>query len=751
MSESRKDIQQDYKKDKASFTQVFNNIVGELNIGGGNDDGAPAFRLYKEISTLSLDTEILYLENITNCLKKIMEFNYLVEIVENLDVLDISEKERYEIRITNTNSKVVCKISFSEFKDNLLDYNFDPDSFILDKIKRIEGASDAKRIKEIKDTILEYLSYAIHFKQAFRYEYDTIGWDRYSLDNRTRFFKYDTIISSNPSIQGKISAQYAGDYTRSISSAVDTKEWDWYKFTLTLMRNHPFDSLIFAVGISGLLRQILVFTKESNLNVNIQGEPASGKSTIGHYVLSFWGNPDGLEGASIDTENAAERIRARRPVMPYVLDERMLRYMNESEKRQQAELMTGVFREYEGREKERLGKQYEDSTGNRIFGPILSSSVDSMLDVLLSYNRDLGQYRRFIELSIGKAEDAVLFNKDEAEKAETMANECFGYGIRYVIEYMLFRFGQSDDYFQDRFNKLVVRIKKQLADVQRTYDMHGMTSSSMRFALVVLSYQVLREAFIYKYYIEIKDMAEILKLDEGAERLHRMYNNFLYNIFDSEIEEDTDGSEDEEAARRAIEEQELVTHIKGYGESFDEYIGHANEKLIITDDSDKILEILIDNLRVKLGKVYSAVQSKGGLLEYIIKNSQEHPELFCDDIVNFNPDIHLCALRKDGGELVLQFIKTYYLDTILLGECTPQIPIEEIKKQGKLKAAEWKAFYKERLNKVYREVKPKGVGVSVGKAGNEQKVTLAIGGQERTTIITIPLTDFGNSIESEEE
>ena len=183
MSESRKDIQQDYKKDKASFTQVFNNIVGELNIGGGNDDGAPAFRLYKEISTLSLDTELLYLEKITNCLKKIMEFNYLVEIVENLDVLDISEKERYEIRITNTNSKVVCKISFSEFKDNLLDYNFDPDSFILDKIKRIEGASDAKRIKEIKDTILEYLSYAIHFKQAFRYEYDTIGWDRYSLDN----------------------------------------------------------------------------------------------------------------------------------------------------------------------------------------------------------------------------------------------------------------------------------------------------------------------------------------------------------------------------------------------------------------------------------------------------------------------------------------------------------------------------------------------------------------------------------------
>ena len=92
MSESRKDIQQDYKKDKASFTQVFNNILGELNIGGGNDDGAPAFRLYKEISTLSLDTELLYLEKITNCLKKIMEFNYLVEIVENLDVLDVMLK-----------------------------------------------------------------------------------------------------------------------------------------------------------------------------------------------------------------------------------------------------------------------------------------------------------------------------------------------------------------------------------------------------------------------------------------------------------------------------------------------------------------------------------------------------------------------------------------------------------------------------------------------------------------------------------
>ena len=157
----------------------------------------------------------------------------------------------------------------------------------------------------------------------------------------------------------------------------------------------------------------MTFTKETNINVNINGESGSGKSTIGHYVLSFFGNPITLEGASIDTANAEESIRLRRSVLPYVLDERLLRYFADSDKKQQSELLLEVFREYEGKEKERLGSSKKTSA-NRIYGPIISSSVDSLLDKLLAVKKDLGQYRRMIEFYIGKADDKVLFNEAEA-------------------------------------------------------------------------------------------------------------------------------------------------------------------------------------------------------------------------------------------------------------------------------------------------------------------------------------------------
>lgn len=85
------------------------------------------------------------------------------------------------------------------------------------------------------------------------------------------------------------------------------------------------NALIISAGASGVFRQMLPFTKETNINMNIVGERASGKSTISHFVISLFGNPEALEGSFTDTENAMEMIRAERTVIPYVLDERMLR------------------------------------------------------------------------------------------------------------------------------------------------------------------------------------------------------------------------------------------------------------------------------------------------------------------------------------------------------------------------------------------------------------------------------------------
>lgn len=477
--------------------EAINNIVEALSTEITEE--TPGFHLYNDIEEGTLE----YKEGLNQVinLRQIQSKMYIVEVVEDLDVTDVTNDERYTIRIRNAASNVEFRYSLNKFRTQLLDYDFEPDVFIIDVLRKIDGAKGNVELKELKDRILEYLSYAIHYKELFRYEYSTVGWDRATFDNKTRIFKYAEIISRMHEtednynvVQGRIKAKYNDLYETSNNLGDDT---EWTNFTISLMNNHTYDSLLFSVGISGIIRQILTFTKETNLNVNIMGEPGSGKSTIGHYILSFFGNPTLLEGASIDTENASEHIRAERPVLPYVLDERMLRFYGDSENKQKAEFLLAVFREYEGKEKERLGKQYENSVGQRIYGPVISSSVDCMLDMLIRVGKDLGQYRRFIEFNIGKAEDEILFNTEEALQAEDIANRCYGYGVRYIANYMLYRFEQNDAYFSDRFNEIKQDMKNRLTEAQKVYKVNGLVSSNLRFALIVLSYQVLRESLIF--------------------------------------------------------------------------------------------------------------------------------------------------------------------------------------------------------------------------------------------------------------
>ena len=726
----RKTAKASYEADKEHYTDIFNRIYAGL-VDSTAEDKKPAFRLYEDTDTGSLDIEEKYLEKITSLLHKIEAGGYIVEIVEDLDVIDVTSDERFEIRITNSNSGVSYRFSLNKYREDILNYDFSPDVFILDIIKKIEGAGELNQLKSIKDDIVEFLSYAIHFKQMFRLEYSKIGWDRYEIDNKTRIFKYDNIISRNENIKGRIKSAFADELAQSIDDKYDeNKEHDWYKFTIQLMNRHVHDDLLFAVGISGVVRQVLTFTKENNLNINIQGEPASGKSTIGHYILSFWGNPDALEGSSIDTENAAEQIRVRRPVMPYVLDERMMRYMDESDKKKKTELLLEVFREYEGREKERLGNN--DRTGGRVYGAIISSSVDSMLDLLMGFeNKDYGQYRRFIEFNIGKASDKVLFDKNEAVRAENIANNCYGYGIRYVVDYMQYRLETDDSYFQERYDFWVRTVRERLENEQNDKKLVGAVSSSMRFALVMLSYEVLREAFLYKYYMEIKHVKNTVAR-KPLEQASDYYAHTLNKSFFREILEEDD--------------KQQFRYFKSFEMDFEKFMDEFTSPQggVIKDYTKDVLDLLVDNLCIKLGKVSVNSVSKTNLVEYITRARQEQPDLFCADIKDFDPEVNLCAVDDLDGNINITFIDRYNLDVILFGERTQDIPISEIKEAGEKKDGDWKRFYKDKTGATYREVRPTGVNIitSNPKDGEKKIKIIKLAKQERVTIIQIPLTEY---------
>lgn len=635
------------------FIELFNQI--QQSFSGKVLEDTPGFRLYNDVKTSEISLEAL--TEAKRLFEELLGNEYRVEVVEDLDIINVTSDERYTIRIKNINSNVEYRYSLAKFREQLLDYGFEPDTFIIDILKRIEGAKGNTELKEIKDNILDYLSYAIHYKELFRSEYSTIGWDRYSFDNKTRIFKYNYIMSDNENIKGLIKGKYRDLYAPSVDMLNEGLEENWRSFTIHLMNNHLYDGLIFAVGISGMIRQILTFTKETNLNVNVCGQPGSGKSTIGHYILSFFGSPTLLEGSSIDTENASERIRAERPVLPYVLDERMLRFFADSDTKKKTELLLEVFREYEGKEKERLGKQYEDSAGQRIYGPIISSSVESMLETLLQTGDDLGQYRRFIEFNIGKAEDEILFNAEEAVKAEEIANSSYGYGVRYIAEYMLYRFKTDDNYFANQFREITELIKNRIETEQGLYKMKGLTSSSMRFALIILSYRVIRESIIYSLYAEIIKRRDTLNSPLEAD-VHKKVS----------------------ILEKLNHDEEAVEQIKQFNKSFEELLVLENKQVagsgLIINQEERIIDALIDNLIEKMAKVKGS--KKRTLRDYLIRLSLSDNPRVAKDYNSWNPankDEVMC-ITKTSDNIEVAYVRELHLERLLLLENVPEI--EEI-------------------------------------------------------------------------
>lgn len=636
------------------FIELFNQIQNSL--GNTISEETPGFRLYENVNTSEIDLESI--EVSIFFFKKILAKGYRVEVVEDLDIINVTSDERYTIRIKNINSKVEYRYSLAKFKEQLLDYNFEPDTFIIDIIKRIDGAKGNTELKELKDDILTYLSYLIHYKELFRCEYSTIGWDRYAFDNKTRIFKYNYIMSDNVNIKGLIKQKYRDLYSPSVDILNEGLEENWRNFTIKLMNNHIHDSLMFAVGISGMIRQVLTFTKETNLNINVLGQPGSGKSTIGHYILSFFGSPTLLEGSSIDTENASEKIRVERPVLPYVLDERMLRFFADSDTKRKTELLLEVFREYEGKEKERLGKQYENSAGQRIYGPIISSSVESMLETLLQTGEDLGQYRRFIEFNIGKADDEILFNSEESIRAEEIANSSYGYGVKYIAEYMLYRFKTDDNYFENQFGEITAFVKEKIKKAQELQKMKGLTSSSMRFALIILSYRVLRDSILYSLYTEINKRKEILNSTDIQKKVSIL--------------------------EKCEHNQDIIEEIKQFDMSFEEILRFEDKQVagarLIANNEERILDLLINNLVEKMAAVKEKNISKNKLMQYFIRNYREYPEYFCSEAKNFDATKHVFIYNNKTDNITIQMPRKYKLNEVLFNSelLTPGEILENI-------------------------------------------------------------------------
>ena len=300
-----------------------------------------------------------------------------VKVYEDIDIKDVSKGSKFTIRISNRDGFYV-DIDMFAYRDIVLDNEKSEEDFITSKIERIIGINS--NIDKTSKAVCDRLSILCYQKDLQIKRYRELGWDFY---DGVQIFKYDRIYSVSDDlyeIEGECENEVAAGLVNSEDTAEDYE--DWLLYFSRLMRYSDMDALIIATACTGVIRQLLPYTKENNINMNIVGKRASGKSIISHFALSMFGDPGLLEGSFTDTDNAMEMIRAERPVLPYILDERMLKVEGKTENSKRHALLMDIFREYEGKVKERLTGQGSGLSGKRTYGPVISSSVEPMLDKL---------------------------------------------------------------------------------------------------------------------------------------------------------------------------------------------------------------------------------------------------------------------------------------------------------------------------------------------------------------------------------
>ena len=394
----------------------------------------PSLR-FQEISGVPYENIKVELEEKAETIKE--TYGIDVKLIDNIDIKDGSN-EKFYIKLTDSNGNTTT-IDLLHYQRNIYDYSVNEEESIKNQILKLKGIYD-KNIVDASKEIADYISLALGYKEAFHYQYKLVGWD--SINNKV-IFKYDKIYSKTKhQIKGFCGEEWAEalELNQKTEETKNKALSDWLSLITETFNNKPKADIVLSAAVSGLVRQVLPYTKETNINLNIVGQKASGKSTMQHLLLGFFGDPQYLEGSFYDSDNANEKIRAERVVIPFILDERMLKVEGQSEKKKAYNIILDIFKEYEGKVKQRVNGG--NSSGLRTYGAVISSSVDSIFDKINegmrdknNNIRDLGQYRRFIEITMSRED---FFNDGNiARKAENIAYTKYGYGVRLVIGFMM--------------------------------------------------------------------------------------------------------------------------------------------------------------------------------------------------------------------------------------------------------------------------------------------------------------------------
>lgn len=643
----------DTKKLKKEAIIILNSIAN--NIKTDLKDKSSEFELY-DYERDNFDKEI------NNYKETLLKEDILIDAYENLEVINVENKSRYILHCEDLKTGAVIDFDLVKIHGKLKEDNFDWLEYARNLLLKLSG----RVTDEMALNAARLIGMLVNKKGNYSKRYSEIGWD---IVDKALVFKYDKIYS-NANIEG----YYQDDFRDIKATLPENRFWTVVENIDNLMGNSSFNKIILGATISGVIRQLLNYTKESSLNINITGEPASGKTTFCRYALSLFGDPDRLEGSFIDTINSVPETRVLKPVLPYVLDERMLRYFEMSGMKETRSIIMDIFREYEGRNRRKASRVDIKFTP----GPLISTSVQSLKETIAG-TRDLGQFRRILEFEVSK--DEIFKDTDEAVRYGLLSKSEKGVGIKIIIEYLFNNFIKHDDLdieSQDIIEKLNERFFNTCRSISNKLRDENIEHYEQRFALIILSYQILRESLEYKMKCLFEEMIDF------NENYKKQANDLTVS---SEVKEIM-------YKDLAIERFGNVLYEKYYKNlSDDNFIDSIFETSdIYKDCSEEILDYLIENVKdkkVDVRKVREALikfieENKDKLLksestDKKSKSTDKESESTDNESESTEEDIlrNVLILENTDNYYIIKTVASYGLVNVLL---KPEIPsLDEIK------------------------------------------------------------------------
>lgn len=649
-----------------------------------------------------------------------------VNVYEDIDIKDASKKSKFYIRISNID-KCYVDIDLFEYRDIVLNYDYFESEYIFKRLEKILGIG-TEEFSAVCNEISDYLSEVCYDKERQVKAYSELGWDTY---DGKRIFKYDKIYSDlgQPEIVSECNSEVA-EFLSDKDYSLEKLE-GWLEYTGALINYSDTDALIISTACTGIIRQLLPYTKETNINMNIVGQRASGKSTICHFALSLFGDPSVLEGSFTDTDNAMEMLRSKRPILPYILDERMLKFEGSSDNARRQGILLGIFREYEGKAKEKLAGQGKELSGKRTYGPIMSTSVEPMLDMLLKgRDRDIGQYRRFIELEVEASElfDGALM----AEETEEVAYTCYGYGIEVLIRYIFSCFHNNvkigikgeeskykiideynENYIADLYNQISECVGIILDQVEWKQELKGMLrSSAKRFALIITAFEVLSEA------VNERMMLKVIKLVHKTQEGQQGW-----------LRENLDDVNWNEVCTKHPNLKNVKYMEKSYlGASLLNII--SSKPKDVYSKSENVLGVLIDNLVEKMRRLEPDIDVFSNIEKFI----KIHPDLFYTEERQWDgKGEYIGKLKETADQSIIQIrVKKGFEWILVYGAKLEDVQLKEyINKSVGMQLNSWKPEIEKLFGNVYTDSFERAIRrhkeieyISSGKFG-ANNVTLA--------------------------